>query len=78
MQKQDCIYFNLWKVNPLLATLESALSVDNFNLIQNVSEKKNKKKRIQQKKNISLFISLIKLKNNKNFYNKNCYKLAEQ
>lgn len=48
MRKQDCIYFNLWKVNPLLATLESALSVDNFNLIQNVSEKK--KKRIQQKK----------------------------
>ena len=48
MRKQDCIYFNLWKVNPLLATLESALSVDNFNLIQNVSKKK--KKRIQQKK----------------------------
>ena len=39
MRKQDCIYFNLWKVNPLLATLESALSVDNFNLIENVSEK---------------------------------------
>ena len=75
MRKQDCIYFNLWKVNPLLATLESALSVDNFNLIQNVSEKK---KRIHQKKSISLFISLIKLKNNKNFYNKNYYKLAEQ
>ena len=47
MRKQDCIYFNLWKVNPLLATLESALSVDNFNIIQNVSEKK---KKIQQKK----------------------------
>ena len=78
MRKQDCIYFNLWKVNPLLATLESALSVDNFNLIQNVSEKKKKKKIIQQKKSISLFISLIKLKNNKNFYNKNYYKLAEQ
>ena len=43
MRKQDCIYSNLWKVNPLLATLESALSVDNFNLIQNVSEKKKKK-----------------------------------
>ena len=77
MRKQDCIYFNLWKVNPLLATLESALSVDNFNLIQNVSEKK-KKKEFNKKKNISLFISLIKLKNNKNFYNKNYYKLAEQ
>ena len=76
MRKQDCIYFNLWKVNPLLATLESALSVDNFNLIQNVSEKK--KKEFNKKKNISLFISLIKLKNNKNFYNKNYYKLAEQ
>ena len=50
MRKQDCIYFNLWKVNPLLATLESALSVDNFNIIQNVSEKKKKKERIQQKK----------------------------
>ena len=77
MRKQDCIYFNLWKVNPLLATLESALSVDNFNLIQNVSEKK-KKKEFNKKKNISLLISLIKLKNNKNFYNKNYYKLAEQ
>ena len=76
MRKQDCIYFNLWKVNPLLATLESALSVDNFNLIQNVSEKK--KKEFNKKKNISLLISLIKLKNNKNFYNKNYYKLAEQ
>ena len=76
MRKQDCIYFNLWKVNPLLATLESALSVDNFNLIQNVNEKK--KKEFNKKKNISLFISLIKLKNNKNFYNKNYYKLAEQ
>ena len=39
MRKQDCICFNLWKVNPLLAKFESALSVDNFNLIQNVSEK---------------------------------------
>ena len=43
MQKQDCIYFNLWKVNPLLATLESALFVHNFNLIQNVSEKSKEK-----------------------------------
>ena len=77
MRKQDCIYFNLWKVNPLLATLESALSVDNFNLIQNVSEK-SKEKEFNKKKNISLFISLIKLKNNENFYNKNYYKLAEQ
>ena len=77
MRKQDCIYFNLWKVNPLLATLESALSVDNFNLIQNVIEK-SKEKEFNKKKNISLFISLIKLKNNKNFYNKNYYKLAEQ
>ena len=77
MRKQDCIYFNLWKVNPLLATLESALSVDNFTLIQNVSEK-SKEKEFNKKKNISLFISLIKLKNNKNFYNKNYYKLAEQ
>ena len=77
MRKQDCIYFNLWKVNTLLATLESALSVDNFNLIQNVSDY-NKKKEFNKKKNISLFISLIKLKNNKNFYNKNYYKLAEQ
>ena len=50
MRKQDCIYFNLWKVNPLLATLESALSVDNFNLIQNVSEKKKKKKKEFNKK----------------------------
>ena len=50
MRKQDCIYFNLWKVNPLLATLESALSVDNFNLIQNVSEKKKKKKNNSTKK----------------------------
>ena len=77
MRKQDCIYFNLWKVNTLLATLESALSVDNFNLIQNVSDY-NKKKEFNKKKNISLFISLIKLKNNKNFHNKNYYKLAEQ
>ena len=47
MRKQDCIYFNLWKVNSLLATLESALSVDNFTLIQNVKSKEkefNKKK----------------------------------
>ena len=43
MGKQDCIYFNLWKVNPLLATLESALSVANFTLIQNVSEKSKEK-----------------------------------
>ena len=77
MRKQDCIYFNLWKVIPLLATLESALSVDNFNLIQNVSEK-SKEKEFNKKKNISLFTSLIKLKNSKNFYNKNYYKLAEQ
>ena len=77
MRKQDCIYFNLWKVNPLLATLESALSVDNFNLIQNVSEK-SKEKEFNKKKNISLFTSLIKLKNNKNFYNKYYYKLAER
>ena len=75
MRKQDCIYFNLWKVNSPLATLESALSVDNFNLIQNVSEKK---KEFNKKKNIPLFLSLVKLKNNKNFYNKNYYKLAEQ
>ena len=67
MRKQDCIYFNLWKVNPLLATLESALSVANFTLIQNVSEK-SKEKEFNKKKNISLFISLIKLKNNKNYY----------
>ena len=77
MRKQDCIYFNLWKVNPLLATLESALSVDNFNLIQNVIEK-SKEKEFNKKNNISFFISLVKLKNNKNFYNKNYYKLAEQ
>ena len=39
---------------------------------------KKKKKEVNKKKNISLFISLIKLKNNKNFYSKNYYKLAEQ
>ena len=51
MRKQDCIYFNLWKVNPLLATLESALSVDNFNLSQNIREKKKKKISQQKKEN---------------------------
>ena len=43
-----------------------------------MSVKNNNKKEFNKKKNISLFISLIKLKNNKNFYNKNYYKLAEQ
>ena len=43
MRKQDCIYFNLWTVNPFLAALESALSADNFNLIQNISEKSKEK-----------------------------------
>ena len=41
-------------------------------------KKKKKKKEFNKKKNISLLISLTKLKNNKNFYNKNYYKLAEQ
>ena len=49
MGKQDCIYFNLRKVNTILATLESALSVDDFNIIQSFSEKSEKKDSTKRK-----------------------------